>query len=127
MTTLEIEIIAARHDNYIYLLFESATGTSGVVDPADADPVIEVLHTKGLGLQWILNTHHHDDHIGGNKELVATFGAKIVGPRADARRIPNMDLLVGEGDVFCVRCTRSAGSRNPRAYFGSHYLLVRAG
>src|SRR3546814_9888274 len=50
----------------------------------------------------ILNTHHHADHTAGNAEIKERFGIPIVGPRADAARIPDMDVAVGDGDTCTV-------------------------
>lgn len=64
-------------DNYAYLLHDEDTGTVGVVDPSEAAPVIDALSRKNWNLTYILNTHHHDDHIGGNAELKERYGAKV--------------------------------------------------
>lgn len=66
-------------ENYAYVLHDEDTGTVGVVDPSEAAPVIEALSRKNWNLTYILNTHHHDDHIGGNAELKAKYGAKVMG------------------------------------------------
>lgn len=42
--------------------------------------------------------HHHWDHVGGNEELKKRYGATVVGPRADAARIPGIDVQLGDGD-----------------------------
>jgi len=55
---------------------------------------------KDWTLTHILNTHHHRDHAGGNLELKEKTKCTIVGPRADAARIPGIDIQVGEGDVY---------------------------
>ena len=100
MAKLKVELLPALSDNYIYLLLDTETGTSGVVDPAEAAPVLEALSTRGRGLDWILNTHHHADHTAGNAEVKAKTGAKIAGPKADAHRIAGLDVLLSEGDCF---------------------------
>jgi hydroxyacylglutathione hydrolase len=64
-------------DNYAYLLHDEDTGTVGVVDPSEATPVIDALSRKNWNLTYILNTHHHHDHTGGNQELKARYGAKV--------------------------------------------------
>lgn len=64
-------------DNYAYLLHDVDTGTVGVVDPSEAVPIVDALSRKNRNLNYILNTHHHHDHTGGNAELKARFGAKV--------------------------------------------------
>jgi glyoxylase-like metal-dependent hydrolase (beta-lactamase superfamily II) len=53
------------------------TGTVGVVDPSEAMPIINALEKRNQNLTYILNTHHHYDHTGGNLELKAKYGAKV--------------------------------------------------
>ena len=98
----EIEIVPALSDNYVYIAHDAAAGATAVVDPAEAPPVIAALERRGLQLTHILNTHHHFDHIGGNAELVERYGTPVIGPRADAARIPGLDVEVGEGDSYTV-------------------------
>lgn len=102
MSILEIERLPARSDNYMYLLHAPGSGQTAIIDPADAAPVLARLQERGLSLDWIVNTHHHGDHTGGNLELKAATGAKIAGPRAEASRIPGLDVTLGEGDVFAL-------------------------
>ncbi|HIF09471.1 MAG TPA: hydroxyacylglutathione hydrolase [Sneathiellales bacterium] len=100
MPKMEILQIPVLSDNYVYLVHGNASGQTGVVDPAVAGPVLAALKDKGWTLTHVLNTHHHGDHTGGNMELKAATGCTIVGPRADAARIPGIDVQVGDGDVF---------------------------
>ena len=99
---LAIEQIRALKDNYVYLLREPASGLVGVVDPSEAPPVKEALTRLGWKLDFILNTHHHNDHTGGNLELKETYGAKVVGARHDAPRIAGIDIMVSEGERFAL-------------------------
>jgi hydroxyacylglutathione hydrolase len=98
MAALEIELIPALKDNYIYLLREPASGRVAVVDPCEAAPVEAVLDRHGWRLDLILNTHHHNDHIGGNEGLKRRYGVEVVAPAADRHRIPTLDRAVAEGD-----------------------------
>lgn len=102
MAALEIVLVPALSDNYIYLAHDADTGDTAVIDPAEAPPVEEALAARGWKLTHILNTHHHMDHVGGNQELKAKWGCPIVGPRAETARIDGMDVLVSEGDTYAV-------------------------
>ncbi len=102
MTSIEIEQLAVLRDNYVYLIHDQATAATAVVDPAVAEPVLDALDRRGWRLTHILNTHHHHDHVGGNLALKAATGCTIVGNRADAARIPGIDLAVSEDDRVAV-------------------------
>jgi hydroxyacylglutathione hydrolase len=95
--TVTMQAIPMLSDNYSWLLTESETGKIGIIDPAEAAPAIAVLEAAGLGLDMIFLTHHHPDHVGGAEELRARYGAQIVGNRADAHRLPSLDVPVHEG------------------------------
>jgi len=64
--TLTVEPVPLLSDNYAYLLTDSATGKTAIVDPSEDQPVITLLEKRGVTLHFILNTHHHADHSGGN-------------------------------------------------------------
>lgn len=89
-------------DNYAYIV--SAGGDSKeavVIDPAEAGPVFAALERENLKLVAVLNTHHHWDHVGGNDELVARFGALPVYAHAsDFGRVPQQTERVEEGNTF---------------------------
>ena len=99
---LEIVQIPVLNDNYVYLLRDAGSGAVGVVDPAVPEPVLAELQKRGWQLTHILNTHHHGDHVGGNLALKEATGCMIVGPKADAGRIPGIDLQLGDGDVWSL-------------------------
>jgi hydroxyacylglutathione hydrolase len=85
MAALQIEPVPCLRDNYAWLAYDRDEGICFVVDPSEAKPVMRALVERGLRLTHILNTHHHPDHVGGNLELQAEFGASIIGPGADSR------------------------------------------
>lgn len=95
---LEIVRIPVLSDNYVWLAHERESGETMVVDPAVAAPVLEAAAARGWRISQIWNTHWHPDHTGGNAEIKAATGAVITGPRAEAGRIPTLDVQVGEGD-----------------------------
>jgi len=98
--TLDIQALPVLSDNYVFLLREPEAGAVAAVDPSVAEPVIEALATLGWRLTHVLNTHHHWDHTGGNLELKERFRCTVVGPAADAARIPGIDVALGEGEVY---------------------------
>ena len=100
MSSLIVEMIPVLSDNYVYLIHDPAAAVTGVVDPAVAAPVQEALAAKGWSLDWILSTHHHADHTGGNLDLKEATGCRIAGPAKDAARIPGIDVRLAEGDRF---------------------------
>jgi len=93
-------MFSALSDNYCYLIRDPETGLTGVVDTPDVAAIEKALAETGWSLDYILNTHHHSDHAGGNLELKKKTGCKIVGPRADTARIPGIDIALGDGDTF---------------------------
>jgi len=95
---LNILLLPALGDNYIYLLHEPIGGETAVVDPATAEPVLEALQRQGWQLNYIFNTHHHSDHVGANRQLKQLTGCRIVGAAADRARIPGLDMALGDGD-----------------------------
>src|ERR1044071_1509408 len=92
--SLEIEIVPCLSDNYAYLV--KSGDHCAVVDPSEAGPVKAALDRLRWGPAFILNPHPHIDHVGGNLELKALYGAEIVGPGKDAGRIPGIDTGVDE-------------------------------
>lgn len=99
--TLEVVVVPCRADNYAYLLRDDASGRVGLVDAPEAAPIVSALAGRGWGLDLILLTHHHDDHVAGVGELRGRFGAEVVGP-ADEPRMPPLDRGVREGDTVAL-------------------------
>ncbi|MGI9329490.1 MAG: hydroxyacylglutathione hydrolase [Gammaproteobacteria bacterium] len=98
--SLQVHMFKALQDNYCYLIHDQASGLTAVIDTPDVPAIEQALADTGWQLDYILNTHHHWDHAGGNLELKEKTGCHIVGARADAARIPGIDTQVGEGDEF---------------------------
>ena len=99
---IHIEIINALSDNYIYLLRNDKENITAVIDPGEAEPISKFLRDNNLNLNQIINTHHHNDHTGGNKELKKKWGATIIAPSYEKGRIPNVDIYVSEGDSISI-------------------------
>jgi len=96
---MKIKLIPALSTNYIFLIYDSEQKIAAVVDPAIAEPVIACLKTLDLELVAIFNTHHHSDHVGGNKELLRLFpNLCIYGGEHDRTRIPGQHRFLQDGD-----------------------------
>ncbi|MEL6814109.1 MAG: hydroxyacylglutathione hydrolase [Cyanobacteria bacterium J06598_3] len=109
---MDIYRLPVRTDNYIFVLHNPADNTAAVVDPADAPPVLAQLEELGAKLVAIFNTHHHGDHVGGNRELIKKFPkAEVYGSEADKGRIPEQTYCMKEGDRV------SFGNRTGKVFF----------
>ena len=97
---MEIEIIPCLNDNYSYLIFNKIKKNACVIDPSEAKPIIEIVEKNKINLKYILNTHHHYDHVGGNKELKKKYKSKIVGFKEDKDRIPEIDIMVEDNQIW---------------------------
>lgn len=96
---LDIRVVPCLSSNYCYLLHDTASGATGVVDPGEAAPAAEALRRCGWTLEWILLTHHHADHIDGVEELRGS-GVKVVGGAPDQHRLPPLDVVLAPGDSW---------------------------
>ncbi|MDJ1182023.1 hydroxyacylglutathione hydrolase [Roseofilum casamattae] len=100
---MQVYRLPAFSDNYIFVLHDRHRHEAAVVDPGDAGPVLECLDRLGATLTSILNTHHHNDHIGGNRELIQTFPHLCVyGGSRDRGRIPGQQFFLEDGDRLHV-------------------------
>jgi hydroxyacylglutathione hydrolase len=97
--TVTATAIPMLSDNYAWLLQDSATGKTAIVDPAEADPAIAAVEAAGGTLDYIFITHHHADHIDGVPALVDKYHSKVIGNAADSHRLPKLDIAVHEGDL----------------------------
>ena len=95
---LKIFIINALSDNYIYLLRNEQKNLTSVIDPGEAEPVIKFLNNKNWHLDEIINTHHHNDHIGGNDKLLSVYKSKLIAPSYEKNRISNVDIFVSDNE-----------------------------
>ena len=77
-----VEIIPCLSDNYSYLIHEKETGTVSIVDPSEFNACDKIIN-RYKKLDFILNTHHHADHVGANLELKKKYNSKILGSNSD--------------------------------------------
>ena len=99
---LEIVRLPVLSDNYVWLVHESESKETMVVDPAVADPVLAEADIRGWTITQIWNTHWHPDHTGGNAAIKAATGCHVTGPDAEKERIPTLDTMVSGGDTVAL-------------------------
>ena len=99
---IHIELISALSDNYIYLLHNDKDNITAVIDPGEAYPVTKMLKDKNWNLDQIVNTHHHNDHTGGNAELKKQWGSQLIAPSYEKDNIPNVDIFVSHDDIISI-------------------------
>ncbi|MFL2890209.1 MAG: hydroxyacylglutathione hydrolase [Pelagibacteraceae bacterium] len=99
---ISIDIISCLNDNYSYLLHDKKTNAVAIIDPSDFNPCDQEIEKKHKKLDYIINTHHHFDHVGGNEELKKKYGAKVLGFENDKDRIPGLDKGLKENENFKI-------------------------
>ena len=102
MDKMNIEIISCLDDNYSYLIHEEKTNTVAIIDPSEFDPCDELIKKKYKKLDYILNTHHHYDHVGGNKMLKTKYNSTVLGFDGDKDRIPCIDKFLKDNQNFKI-------------------------
>jgi hydroxyacylglutathione hydrolase len=100
MSELEVHMFPCLEDNYGFLIHDRDAGLTAVIDTPDVAAINSALAQQGWALTHILNTHHHFDHAGGNLQIKQQTDCIVVGPKADAERIPGIDIQLGDGDLF---------------------------
>lgn len=94
---VELVTIRCLQDNYAYLIHGG--GQTALIDAPEAAPILAELDRRGWGLDVILLTHHHDDHIDAVPELVSRTGAQVWGNSADSHRLPALDRPLQPGET----------------------------
>ena len=97
---LELVTVPCRSDNYAFLLHDSPSGQTALIDVPEAGPILAALSARGWSLSEVWITHHHNDHVDGLAEVLATHPAKVHGAAADAHRLPDLDVAHKNNDAF---------------------------
>lgn len=124
MTAFEIRQVPCLGDNYLVLVHHPDSATTLVVDVPDAEAALAALAETGWTLTHILITHHHADHVQGVPALKAATGAMVIGPAAEAARIPGLERTVADGETFVLGGIRIEAISTPGHTLGqvSYYL-----
>lgn len=99
MTAPIVHIFHCLKDNYGLLLHDPATGETATIDTPEASRILAEAEAKSWRITQVWNTHWHPDHAGGNAEIVAATGAKVIGPKEVERAAPLPDRVLIDGDV----------------------------
>ena len=99
---IEVFQLPAFEDNYLFVIRDLATAQVAAIDPGDAEVISRFLDEQNWTLNFILNTHHHWDHSGGNLDLKSKYNCAIYGSEYDKDRIPGLDHTLKDGDTFSM-------------------------
>jgi hydroxyacylglutathione hydrolase len=88
--------------NFHYLVACPETGEALAIDPLEWRLCLDAAKARGWTITQILNTHEHEDHIGGNAGLVGATGAKVLAHAKAASTIGGVDRGLSAGDVIKV-------------------------
>lgn len=101
---MQIEVLESTvSDNFFYLVHDQGVGV--LIDPIDAKTAIAAVESTGVKLAWVVNTHFHPDHTGGNDAVFARFqDAKLcAGPDHELiGGTRSVDHVVTDGEVWTV-------------------------
>ena len=82
------------------MIIDKSNNSACVVDPSEAKPIMNFVEKENINLKYILNTHHHFDHVGGNKNLKKKYNSVVIGYKDDANRIPEIDILLEDNQIW---------------------------
>ena len=96
---MKVITVKCLKDNFSYIVLNEKNNNACVIDPGESQPIIDIIKKNKINLKYILNTHHHDDHVGGNLELKRKFNCKIFGFINDKNNIPGIDIFVKDKEL----------------------------
>jgi hydroxyacylglutathione hydrolase len=99
---MNIEIIPCLNDNYSYLFHDEISNKVGIVDPSEFSVCDKIIDKKHKKLDFILNTHHHYDHVGGNEKLKNKYNSTVLGFEDDKNLIPGIDKVLKDDQEFKI-------------------------
>ncbi len=97
---MRIQTIRCLEDNFSYLIINEKNLDTYVIDPGESKPIEREINKQNLKLKYILNTHHHADHVGGNIELKNKFKCSIVAFEKDKKIIPGVDIFIKDREKW---------------------------
>ena len=124
MGKLSVHQFRCRSDNFGLLVHDPVANLCASIDTPDGETIWGELQAKGWQLTHIFNTHHHYDHVPGNEMLKERTGCTIVGAKNDAERIPGIDELLEDGDIYEFGANKITMLETPGHTLGSVCFFV---
>ena len=115
---------ANAYRNFNYLIVCPETGDALAIDPLDHQKCLAVAKAKGWNITQVVNTHEHGDHTGGNKQVIAATGAKLLAHANAKGTIPGIDRALAAGDIIKVGKTVELESLDTPGHTMSHVCLL---
>ena len=115
---------ANSYRNFNYLIACPETGDALAIDPLDHQKCLSAAKNKGWNITQVVNTQEHGDHTGGNKQVVAATGAKLLAHANAKGTIPDIDRGLGAGDIIKVGKTVELESLDTPGHTMSHVCLL---
>ena len=97
---MRIITVKCLDDNFSYILVNEESNNTCVIDPGESKPIIDIILKEKLNLKYILNTHHHGDHVGGNLDLKEKFNCSVIGFNKDKDNIPGINIFVKDKELY---------------------------
>lgn len=126
---MKVVPVPCLRDNFAYLIICESTRQAGIVDPGEGRPILAEIERQGVQLTAILNTHHHPDHVGGNREILAHWPAiQVYAHASDKGRIPGQNVYLEEGHPLAIGHLNGRITHNPGHTTGAitYYFLDAA-
>ncbi len=97
---MKVITVNCLSDNFSYIVINEKNNNACVIDPGEADPIINIVKKNKINIKYILNTHHHEDHVGGNLELKKKFNCNVLGFVDDKNYIPGIDTFLKDKELY---------------------------
>jgi hydroxyacylglutathione hydrolase len=125
---VRVEQFMCRTDNFGVLVHDETSGRTLLVDAPQEAPILEAIERTGWKPDLLIITHHHGDHVEANLALKDRFKLTIIGPKAEAAKIPGIDKTVAEGDTIAFGSEMITVMETPGHTAGHvSYLFSRSG
>ncbi len=110
--------------NFNYLVACAETGEAMAIDPLDHEKCLAAARARGWQITQVLNTHEHFDHTGGNAQVIAATGAKLLAHANAKDAIPGIDRGLKAGDLIKIGNTVELEALDTPGHTMSHVCLL---